>query len=184
MRTVLLAVMAVVVSGCAALAQVPAPCDRFCALIKRAVEERANNFSKLQSEMVGDGLPSSISPPGMECDVQNYHNLGATTQHPRGESYSLFRCFTLKGAERDSKKQLKRVLDEFRRNEPKWKWFTADLGSFMGTSMTSYYGGTTRNELYVTVEFSTTGGVSKIRLEMDSTPMSVRDDLKPYSPRA
>jgi hypothetical protein len=173
-----------VVSGCAALAQAPAPCDRFCALIKRAVEERANNFAKLQSEMVGDGLPSSISPPGMECSVEYYHDLPPTTQHPRGESYATLNCSTGKGFERDSKKQLKRVLDEFRRSEPKWKWFTADLGSFMGTSMTSYYGGTARNELYVSVEVSTTGGVTKTRLIMDSTPITVPGDMKPYSPRS
>lgn len=183
MRTVLLAIIAVVVSEYAALAQAPAPCDRLCAFIKRAVGERANNFAKLQSEMVGDGLPGSISPPGMECSVEYYHDLGATTQHPRGESYASLNCSTRRGSQRDGKKQLKRVLDELRRSEPKWQWFTADMGSFLpGAYLTSYFGGTTRNELYVTVDFSTTEGVTETRLIMDSTPITVRGDMKPYSP--
>ncbi len=185
MRSILLGAAAIVVSGCcAAFAQ--APCDQLCVLMKRAVAERASDFAKLQSEKVGELLPSSVSPPGMGCGVEKYQ--GVSVSHPRGEPYVQFSCSTLKGADKESKNQLKRVVAELRRSEPKWKWFKGE-GGFGNTSVTSYYGGPTRNELYAEVAFSNTAAEpglyaasSGTIVHLDTTPINVRDDLKPYTP--
>ena len=122
MPSVLLVIAAVLMSGSCALAQ--AQCDRYCVVIKRALDDRKNNFGGLQGKLMGDFSDAwwtNISPPEMTCRLFYHHDYKPPkSSHPKLEPYWQFYCRTRDDLT-NGKQHLKSVFSAFRQIEPKWK---------------------------------------------------------------
>ena len=197
---VLVAAVALIVcqlGPCAVLAE--AQCDQYCTIIKRALDDRSNQFSALKGTFLGGGSgkpddldrwKTDVSPPNMLCGVIHYdpkkeRTRGDQAWHPKGEDFWQFSCNPDLGG--DSKKMFGGVFAAVRQSEPKWKWFKVKESPevLAGLTTTTYcYGGPTKNELYIVVTVVTYEKRDSAGVEIHSTPVTipVGSTVKPYSP--